>query len=354
MRLVGDRLERLSPAATALARAIAVLGADAEPGRARALAGLEASEAIAAEEELRDERVLDADACALRAPAGRGGGARGDRRKRRRPSCMRARPRCSPMTAWTISASPSTWCSAPPRGDAEVVATLRRAAETARRVGAFDDAARLLERALAEPPAPELVDAVDFERGRSMLDAGEEDGARVLARVAQRAADVVRARRCRAPPGQGASALQGRGAEAVPVLRGVLEALPDADREMRLELLVELAFIGSAGLAGYARRRADDRRRGRGRRPAAPRASGWCWWPRRVMRRRAVRRIPAGGRPCRCWRCACTATTPTGSRSAALTFGAIAMLMNADALDDAERAMDAAARGRRGRWRRPT
>ena len=94
VRLVGDRLERLSPAATTLARAVAVLGADAEPGRARALAGLDASEAIAAEEELRDERVLDAARVRLHASGGRGGGARGDRRSGR-GRAARARSRAA-------------------------------------------------------------------------------------------------------------------------------------------------------------------------------------------------------------------------------------------------------------------
>jgi len=48
VRLVADRLERLSPAATSLARAVAVLGGDADEARARSLAGLEPSAAIAA------------------------------------------------------------------------------------------------------------------------------------------------------------------------------------------------------------------------------------------------------------------------------------------------------------------
>ena len=104
------------------------------------------------------------------------------------------------------------------------MATLRRAADAARRVGALTTAARLLERALAEPPAPELVDAVDFERGRAMLDAGDEDGGRLLARVAQGAADasvrVDAARRLAK-----GLALRGRGTDAVAVLRAVLETL---------------------------------------------------------------------------------------------------------------------------------
>src|SRR6478672_1963334 len=61
VRLVGDRLQRLTAAAGALASAVAVLGADADQTRASALAGLEGSDAIAAEAELRIERVLDAD-----------------------------------------------------------------------------------------------------------------------------------------------------------------------------------------------------------------------------------------------------------------------------------------------------
>ena len=335
VRLVGDRLGRLSPAATTLARAIAVLGADAESGRARALAGLDAREVIAAEEELRNERVLDPLAYGFTHPV----------------VAAAAREGIAAMETAELHARAAALLtddgvddqrvaehlvSAPPRGDAEVVATLRRAAETARRLGALIDAARLLERALAEPPAPQLVDAVDFERGRSMLDAGEEDGARVLARVAQRAPDVslrVDAARHLARR----FGLQGRGAEAVPVLRGVLEALPDTDREMRLELLVELAFIDNADLSTreeatrmIAAEAADATGRTPGERLVlvaahvigGERPSDPAGAARQVLALRLHRDYPGG--------------FAIGS----VTFGAIAMLMNADALDDAERAMD--------------
>jgi hypothetical protein len=111
---------------------------------------------------------------------------------------------------------------APPRGDAVVVATLRRAGEAARRLGSLTIAARLLTRALAEPPAPLVVDAIEFELGRALLDGGEEDGARVLARLAQRAPEASLrfgaaghlARRL---------AQDGRGSKAVAVLRTTLE-----------------------------------------------------------------------------------------------------------------------------------
>jgi hypothetical protein len=133
---------------------------------------------------------------------------------------------------------------APPRGDAVVVATLCRAGEAARRVGSLATAARLLKRALAEPPAPLDVDAIDFELGRALLDGGEEDGARLLARLAQRAPEASLrfdaaghlARRF---------AQDGRGSEAAAVLLATLETLDDTHRELRLELLVELAFIAA-------------------------------------------------------------------------------------------------------------
>ena len=100
-----------------------------QAGRARS-PGSTRAEAIAAEEELRDERVLDAARVRLHPPGGRGGGARGDRPQWTRPSCMRARPRCSPTTAWTISASPSTWCA---RRRAVTLRSWRRCAVPPRR-----------------------------------------------------------------------------------------------------------------------------------------------------------------------------------------------------------------------------
>ena len=68
VRLLADRLRRLSTAATGLAGAISVLGPDADPARARALVELAANEAITAEEELRVERLLEPGSCAFTHP----------------------------------------------------------------------------------------------------------------------------------------------------------------------------------------------------------------------------------------------------------------------------------------------
>ena len=75
-------------------------------------------------------------------------------------------------------------------------------------------------------------DTVEFERGRALLEAGDEEGARALVRVAPHASAVplrVDAARCLARR----FGLVGRGADAVAVLRPVLDALPGAERELQ-------------------------------------------------------------------------------------------------------------------------
>ncbi len=335
VRLVGDRLDRLTAAAGVLARAIAVLGPDADETRARALAGLEASDAIAAEAELRIERILDADRCAFAHPL----------------IAAAAREAIDKVTAAELDAQAAALLAhdgvsdervaehllrAPPREDAAVVATLRRAAALARRVGAWTKAAELLERALAEPPPPDIVDAVEVERGRSLLDAGDEDAARVLARVARRAADpCIRVDAARhIARGLG---VRGGGPEAVALLRDVLETLADDHREMRLELSVELAFVSGSALDG--RQEAE-----RMIAAEAAAASGRTPGERLVQ---AAADVMGGTDPSDSAQAARALLArrlhldyPNGFAIGSLTFSAIAKLMNADALDDAERAMD--------------
>jgi DNA-binding CsgD family transcriptional regulator len=335
VRLVADRLDRLSPAATVLARAVAVLGADADQTRARTLAGLEPSKAIAAEEELRGERVLDATAYAFTHPV----------------VAAAAREAIRPVDAGALHARAAMLLAgaglddqrvaehlmrAPPRGDPSVVATLRRAADTARRLGALTTAARLLERAEAEPPADDVTDAVDFERGRALRDVGEDHGGQVLARVAHQARDpslrVAAARHLAMR-----LALAGQVADAVAVLRTVIETLPESHREDRFVLLAELVFVGASNVEGYDEgmrtiaveaARVTGETPGerlviicahvmRGDSPVDPVGAS-----RELLGRRLQRDFPGG--------------FAVGS----LNFWAVAMLINADALDDAERAMD--------------
>src|SRR5262249_57132634 len=60
-----------------------------------------------------------------------------------------------------------------PGGDAETVNTLRQAAKGASNRGAPDAAVTYLQRALAEPPPPELEPVLVHELGRAALRAGQ-------------------------------------------------------------------------------------------------------------------------------------------------------------------------------------
>ena len=337
MRLVADRLGRLTPAATALARAVAVLGADADAPRARALAEPRARVAADAEEELRGERVLDTRTYAFTHPLVATAAREGMRTALARELHERAAALLADGGVDDQRLAEHLM-RAPPRGDDAVVATLRRAAEAARRLGGSATAARLLERARAEPPAPEDLDAIDFERGRSLLDAGEEAGASVLVRLARGAPDAsVRVDAARHLAQR--FGLRGRGPEAVAVLRAVVESLPDTHRELRLELLVELTFIGGSDLGGLeeaAHTIAAAAARAAGRTPGERLVSVAAG----VMRAQTEIPSDAVGAARELLALRLYRDYPGGFAVGALTFAATAMLMNADALDDAERAMD--------------
>ena len=335
VRLVADRLDRLSPAATSLARAVAVLGADADEARARTLAGLAPSEAIAAEEELRGERVLDASEYGFTHPV----------------VAAAAREAIGPVDAGVLHARAAALLMdaglddqrvaehlmrAPPAGDPAVVASLRRAADAARRLGALTTAVRLLERALAEPPSEDLVDAIDFERGRAMRDAGEDHGEHVLSRVAHQAAEpslrVAAARHLAMRLG-----LNGQIADAVAVLRAVMETLPDSHREERLVLLAELVFIGGSDLDRY-----DEAKRTIT--VEAARVTGRTPGERLVIAGAHVMRSESPADPvgaaCELLGRRLHRDFPGGFAVGSLNFSAVAMLINADALDEAEHSMD--------------
>ena len=335
VRLIGDRLARLPVQAAALAEAVAVLGADADRTRARALAGLDAPSAIAAEEELRGECVLDAGGyCFLHpliaAAVREGIGAIRASEMHAHAALLLARDGVEELRVAEHLAI------AAPRADAAVVATLRRAAEAARRLGAPATAARLLERAMSEPPPDELLDALAFERGRALLDSGTEQGAHALARVVQSQGDIS----ARVDAGRLLArhyAMEGRAADAVLVLHDVLEALDDTQGEIRLELLAEAALAGSSvrgGGSAAKRTVAFEAARVTGRTPAerlllvaAHVVSGET----PTDPAGAARQVLALG---------LHRDFPSGFAVGELTFAAMVLLVNADALKDAERAMD--------------
>ena len=335
VRLIEQRLDQLAPAAAALARAIAVLGADADLQRARALAALEGSGALAAEEELRAERVLDPRGYAFVHPVVAAATRASIGAVRAADLHARAAARLLDDGVEDQRVAEHLMLSTP-RGDAGVVATLRQAAEAARRLGAPAAAARLLERALAEPPPPALVDALSFERGRALLDAASPDAERALERVARQASEPeVRANAARHVARQ--LTLDGRSDEAVAILSSVLERLGDSDPALRLEMLAEAA-VAAGSVRGHreraARLLADEATRVSWRTPAERLLA--------VAARVVSRQMPAdpAAGACELLALRLHRDFPGSYAVGELTYSALAVLINADALDDADRATE--------------
>ena len=152
-RAVALRLSRLAPEATTLAQAVAILGDDADPRQAAALADLEeqaafeAAAALARVDVLRPQPPLAFVHPLIRAavyetltPLERD---RGHARAARLLANAGAEP--ERVAAHLLRS--------PPGVDAQVVAVLREAARRARSRGASESAVAYLRRALDEPPA---------------------------------------------------------------------------------------------------------------------------------------------------------------------------------------------------------
>ncbi len=146
------RLARLSQAAPALARAVAVLGDDVLIERAARLAGLAPEEAAEAADELARASILDRSgqlrfAHPITRNAVYGDLGRGERTALHRRAAELLRQEAAPrerLAAQLMAIEPAR--------DPEVVAELRAAAAEAAASGATDSAAAYLRRALEEPP----------------------------------------------------------------------------------------------------------------------------------------------------------------------------------------------------------
>jgi DNA-binding CsgD family transcriptional regulator len=187
------RLARLGDGATALARAVAVLGGGAELRHAAEHAGLgdeaaaQITEALVRVQILRDERRLSFAHPLVRAaiyseiPA---------------PARARAHAKAARILARAGAeedAVAAHLLESDPGGDAAVVEQLRAAARRAAGQGAMDVAATYLRRALAEPPAAPQRAAVLRELGTAELAAGQPDAAAErLAAAALEPGDLAR------------------------------------------------------------------------------------------------------------------------------------------------------------------
>ncbi|HEU4702343.1 MAG TPA: AAA family ATPase, partial [Conexibacter sp.] len=155
-RTVEVRLARLSPAAQAVARAVVVLGDDADGRLVAELAGLDGALVAPAADELRTASILDAGAAlrfihplvrtalAAELPAGERAAAHAQA-----VELLRARGASAQQLATHLIATD-------PRGERETAHTLLAAARAALATGAPRSAIAYLNRALREPPPDDL------------------------------------------------------------------------------------------------------------------------------------------------------------------------------------------------------
>ena len=201
-RSVRSTLARLGEAETGLARAVAILGDEADPLTAGRLAGLEPADAADAAALLEEAGLLDGGM--LRPPAA---ASRRVRRHRfggaRRPSPPRGRPAAAPRRRRGLPPPPI--CSSRPGR-----ARPGRSTSCARRRRPPPSAAgtrpplRFLRRALAEPPPAEARADVLADVAFAAARAGDQDAPAALDAASRPRAAGAAARPPAARPGQGA------------------------------------------------------------------------------------------------------------------------------------------------------
>jgi DNA-binding CsgD family transcriptional regulator len=123
-----------------------------------------------------------------------------------------------------------------PGGEAETVNTLRQAAKGASNRGAPDVAVTYLQRALEEPPSPELEPILVHELGKAALSAGKLEMA--IEQLGRATRDLVDRRlRAEAANALGSALfLAHRPEEAMTDLTSIINELPEGEREQGLRL----------------------------------------------------------------------------------------------------------------------
>lgn len=238
------RIGSISPAAVAVARAVAVLGASTEPADAAELAGVDRSTALGALDGLVRAGVLATDrplrfSHPILRDAVYHDLSLGDRERLHDAAARRLLQFGAPASAVAVHLLAISG-----RGSTESVQTLRTAAVTALGQGAADLATRYLQRALEEPPdAPDLA-AVHGELGRAAWLAGE-DPARAVAHLRTALTDTTdeQARPALAIALARAVFSTGDVTGAAPILEDELARPVDLPREDRLTLEAELGSI---------------------------------------------------------------------------------------------------------------
>lgn len=243
-RTVLLRLARLPDDASALARAVVVLGEDSPLQRSARLAGLS------------DERAADAAAALVRAdilaatrpPAFVHPIIRAAVHADIEPGALAAGHRRAAALLAEESAGPDAIAvhllATEPARDPSVVATLREAAARARARGAAGTSAACLRRALAEPPPAAERAAVVVELGSAEMQAGDPVAAAEHFEEGIRIAGDPRSRAATARERALALLAADRRDEAFAVLERAVEEVADVDAG--LALWIEASLIGIA------------------------------------------------------------------------------------------------------------
>jgi DNA-binding CsgD family transcriptional regulator len=235
-RTVRARLRRLPPGCAALARAVAVLGDPADPTLAARLAGLDANTATRAADALADAVIFEPGRRhAFVHPLVRSSvyselsSQERARHHERAAHLLTGAGEATDRIAVHLLATH-------PGGDSETVNTLRQAAKGASNRGAPDVAVTYLQRALKEPPSPELEPALVHELGRVALSAGELETA--IEQLRQATRDLADGRlRAEAANALGSALfLAHRPEEAMTDLTAVIDELSESEREQGLRL----------------------------------------------------------------------------------------------------------------------
>ena len=238
------RLSRLPQEAAALARAVAVLGAEVSLLDAGALAHLDAAATAQAADLLRGIDVLaPGEPLSFVHPIVRSAIYADLPESERAAWHGRAAAVLRDRGAGAVALGPHLLATLP-AGDPAAAAALVDAGRQARREGATAISVRFFARALAEPPPPDQAASVLADLGTAEVAAGDPAGAADhLAAAVEETADPVERARLALPYARAVAARDGHEASAA-VLVAAIEQVEGVDRDLALRLESELAALG--------------------------------------------------------------------------------------------------------------
>jgi hypothetical protein len=259
-RSVRARLRRLPAPGLELARSVSVLGDGCELAVAARLAGLDeavaaqAADALVAASILAPSRPLAFVHPLVRASVygELGAGARSDWHGRAAQVLAAGGAAPDRVAVHLLAAAP--------RGDADTVAVLRRAAASASGRGASEVSVTYLRRAFAEPAPEELQPVLAHELGAAALRAGDLDVAIEQLAVAVRELPEPDRRVRAADELTAALILVQRGEEAVARLGELINELPEGEREHGLRLQATRLAAALGNVEAWRRLRASGTR----------------------------------------------------------------------------------------------